>query len=271
MEAEGAKNSGVNKFGERKPEFFHGLRIRSINSDPQAGFYLIDKPKGVHSFKAVSTLRRILQIKKVGFAGTLDPLASGLLILATGQATRLLDVFHYLPKIYQADVLFGQTSDTYDREGQININSQAREFSPEELENKLKNFVGPQEQIVPIYSAKKVAGRKLHELARRGKIVPAPTTKIEIYKLVIKKFNWPGLSLEIECSAGTYMRSLAHDLGQTMGTGALLSDLRRQAIGHFSVKNALPLEQASPASLAQYYLRPADIIKSLQQYFFLGV
>ncbi|PWB38840.1 MAG: tRNA pseudouridine(55) synthase TruB [Parcubacteria group bacterium] len=260
--------SGILKFGQIKPEFFHSERIKNISGDSQAAFYLIDKPRDIHSFKAVSILRHILQIKKVGFAGTLDPLASGLLILATGRATKLLDCFHYLPKDYQADVLFGQTSETYDLEGAVTINEKAQPFSRVELEKKLKKFIGIQEQTVPIYSAKKIAGHKMHELARRGQEVRAPQSTVEIYSLNIKDFNWPRLKLEVSCSAGTYIRSLAHDLGQVMGTGALLSGLRRVKIGDFNVSQALTWEELNAAKLAQKKQIPVKVIKLLQDYFF---
>ena len=141
---------------------FSKAKLENIYNDSQAAFYLINKPKGQHSFKLVSSLRKLLGIKKVGFAGTLDPLASGLMILATGSATKLLDIFHLLPKTYQANIIFGQTSASFDLEQEILVSPNAKEFTRADLDKYLNNFLGKQEQIVPIYSAKKVAGKKLH-------------------------------------------------------------------------------------------------------------
>ena len=234
--------------------------------DQSAGIYLIDKPKGVNSFRAVSVLRKVLNTKRVGFSGTLDPLASGLLIVANGKATRLLDWFHDLPKIYQADVLFGQDSDTYDMEGKTVVNKQAKAFDKKELEETLNNFLGKQNQVAPIYSAKKVAGQKLYKLARAGKPVKAPSKEIEIHELKINKFKYPNLNLLVSASAGTYIRSLAHDLGQTMETGAVLSDLKRIAIGDFMVKNALALEEVDKASLAKNKLAVQEVIDIINEH-----
>lgn len=239
-------------------------KLDNIINDPTAGFYLINKPKGEHSFKAVSVLRQVLNIKKVGFAGTLDPLASGLLILATGKATKLLDYFHTLPKTYLAAIEFGKISDTYDLAGEIQISRQAKEFSQSELTKKLKKFQGKQSQTVPAYSAKKVSGQKLHKLARAGKQVKLPQTKIEIYKLKIREFKYPKLVLEIQCSAGTYIRSLAHDLGQSLNTGAVLINLQRTKIGKFNVADALSLTEASIETLAKYRLEVLDIMSPIK-------
>ncbi|MCD4760556.1 tRNA pseudouridine(55) synthase TruB [bacterium] len=251
-----------------QPTLFKSSRLKTILEDNQAGIYLLDKPKGVNSFKSVSILRKVLDIKKVGFAGTLDPLASGLLIMGTGKATRLLDWFHLLPKIYQADILFGQTSNTYDLEGKVNINKQVKAFDKKYLENIIVKFIGRQDQVAPIFSAKKIDGQKLHKLARQGKEVKAPSKEIEIYDLKIKKFKYPNLMLEVSCSAGTYIRSLAHDLGEVSGQGALLANLRRTRIGDFSVEQAIIFEKIKLMTLKKYYISPKEIISSLNQHFY---
>jgi len=250
------------------PEFCKSSKIKSVLSDPQAAFYFLDKAKGTPSFQTVSLLRRCLHIKKIGFSGTLDPLASGLMILASGRATKILDWFHFLPKTYEADILFGQHSDTYDLAGRISINERARAFGQKDLSTNLKKFLGPQEQIAPTYSAKKVAGHKLHELARQGRDLTAPRSHIEIYELEVKKFRYPQLRLFIKCSAGTYIRSLAQDLGQAMSTGALLADLRRLSIGGFSLKIALAIEKIDERRLRHHCHAPAQIIDSLNQWFY---
>ncbi|MBT7552877.1 tRNA pseudouridine(55) synthase TruB [bacterium] len=241
------------------------LQWQNMFADNQAGIYLVDKTKGDNSFHAVSVLRKILDLKKVGFAGTLDPLASGLLILATGKATRMLDWFHILPKTYLAEIKFGQTSDTYDLEGEIKINKDAKEFSVQELENKLTTFLGAQEQVVPIYSAKKVAGKKLYESARQGKKINLPKSRIVIHELKILDFTYPDLKLEVKVSSGTYIRSLAFDLGEALGIGALLSGLRRTAIGDFKVDQAINLDSLDLAKLAANKITPKEAKKYLDQ------
>ncbi|MBT6691697.1 tRNA pseudouridine(55) synthase TruB [Candidatus Parcubacteria bacterium] len=248
-------------------KFLTETKKQSIISDPQANIYLIDKPKNIHSFRAVSVLRKVLDIKKVGFAGTLDPLASGLLIMATGRATRLLDLFHFLPKIYQADIIFGQISDTYDLEGQVVNNTDAEEFDKIFLKQQLKKFTGKQNQQAPMYSAKKVAGKKLHVLARQGKVVTPPSKEVEIYEIEMLDFNFPKLKIKVSCSAGTYIRSLAHDLGQATKQGALLSDLRRVAIGEFYIDQAIHLDKVDQEVLAKNAISAEQIISSLNQHF----
>ena len=251
-----------------KSNLYKSSRLRTILEDQSAGIYLIDKPKGVNSFRAVSVLRKVLNTKRVGFSGTLDPLASGLLIVASGKATRLLDWFHELPKIYQADVLFGQDSDTYDMEGEIVINENAKSVTKKQLEQALASFIGKQNQVAPIYSAKKVAGQKLYKLARAGKVVKAPSKEIEIHELEIKEFKYPNLDLLVSVSAGTYIRSLAHDLGQTMKTGAMLAGLRRIAIGSFNIKNAVPLEKVEVDILVKNKLKVKDVIENLNEHLY---
>lgn len=241
-------------------------KLNNILTDDQAKVFLIDKPKGVNSFKAVSVLRKVLGIKKVGFAGTLDPLASGLLILATSSATKLLDLFHTLPKEYEAEITFGQTSDTYDLEGEIVVNNKAKEFDEKYLDKVLKKFVGQYKQQAPLYSAKKVRGQKLHKLARQGKSVTPPSKEITVYSLDVKSFSYPKLVLNVKCSAGTYIRSLAYDLGQITEQGALLSNLRRTAIGKFKVKDALDLNEVNKNTLSKQGISTKDIITHLDQF-----
>lgn len=245
---------------------FTDKQVINFLADPQAGVYLLDKPKGVNSFQAISSLRKILNQQKVGFSGTLDPLASGLLIIATGKATKILDAFHSLPKTYLAEILFGATSITFDLEGELIKNEQAKSFTQEQLESVLQNFSGKQLQTVPAYSAVKVAGQKLHKLARKGKFVELPKKEIEIFSLEIKKFSYPNLFLEVQVSAGTYIRSLAHDLGEALSTGAVLTNLKRTAIGHFSLEQAVSMENLDLDVLKSGRLDLAEVIQYLNQY-----
>jgi len=260
------KNLKIEVIKFLKSNIYKSSHLKTVLEDKTAGIYLIDKPKGINSFKVVAIFRKVLNMKRVGFSGTLDPLASGLFIVATGQATKLLDWFHDLPKVYQANILFGHQSNTYDLEGEVKVNSKTIAFNKLELEKVLKKFLGKQKQTVPIYSAKKVAGKKLYDLARAGKKVKAPSKDVEIYNLKINKFKYPNLDLTVTVSAGTYIRSLAHDLGQATGTGALLSDLRRVAIGDYSIKKSLALDKVTKDSLAKYQIAPKDIIKNVNEF-----
>lgn len=247
---------------------FKSSRLKGILEDEHAFVHLIDKPKGVQSFKTVAVLRKTLDMKKVGFSGTLDPLASGLMILASGRATRLLDWFHILPKVYQADIIFGQTSASYDLETEIIVNKNTKAFGKDFLEDNLKYFLGKQNQQAPIFSAKKVDGKRLYKLARQGIKVEAPSKEIEIYDIKIDKFEYPKTTITVAVSAGTYIRSLAYDLGQKTGQGALLSGLKRTSIGDFKLDKALFLDNIDKRALIKNAIKAEEIIESLNQWFY---
>ncbi len=263
-----AYNFKIKQAKAHKDNLFKSSRLRAILEDKQAFVYLIDKTKGEQSFKAVAALRKILNMKKVGFSGTLDPLASGLMILASGKATKLLDWFHSLPKIYQADIIFGQTSVSYDLETEVEINKKAKDFDKDFLLENIKFFVGKQSQKAPDFSAKKVDGKRLYKLARQGKKVKAPSKDIEIYDIKLDKFDYPRATITVSVSAGTYIRSLAYDLGQKTGQGALLSGLRRTAIGDFKIDQSLSLENIEKEVLMKKAIKPDKLIESLNQSFY---
>ncbi len=247
-------------------KFLSQEKMKKIIADPQAGVYLLIKPKNWPSFRLVSFIRRLTGIKKVGFAGTLDPLASGLMIIATGQATKLLDLFHILPKEYEADIIFGKTSPSFDLELATTTNESAKKFTLGELKESIAKFTGEQWQQVPIYSAVKVAGQKLYESARRGKKVVAPKKKINIYKIDVLRFEYPKAKILVTCSAGTYIRSLVSDLGQDLKTGAVLSDLRRTAIGDLSIKKAAKFDDLDKDKLLSSRVTEEKIIDYLNEY-----
>ncbi len=213
-------------------------------------FVLIDKPAGWTSFDVVAKVRRLasnqLCIKKakVGHAGTLDPFATGLLIVAVGrEATKRLDEFKALKKVYVAELELGRVSDTGDTDGTI---SEVKfEGMPEigEVREVLGGFLGKQSQIPPMFSAKKVDGKRLYELARQGKEIERKPCKIEIYKIKLKKYDFPKLIIEVECSAGTYIRTLADDIGKKFGTGAYCKALHRIKIGDYSVRKAYEITE----------------------------
>lgn len=261
-------NFSIEKLEDFRSYLFKSSRLRSILEDKSAAVYLIDKNKGAQSFKAVAALRKILDMKKIGFSGTLDPLASGLLILASGKATRLLDWFHFLPKIYQADIIFGQTSASYDLETEIIQNKNAKVFDEKYLLENLQTFVGKQVQQAPIFSAKKVDGKRLYKAARLGKDVTAPSKEIEIYNIKLDEFDYPKAKITVSVSAGTYIRSLVHDLGQKTSQGAVMSDLRRTAIGDFRLNQSISLDNIDKQELLAKSIKPKDLIESLNQWFY---
>lgn len=206
-----------------------------------SGFLNINKPKGLTSFDVIYKLRKILNMKKIGHLGTLDPLASGVLPVAIGNATRLLEYLNE-DKQYIATVKFGEITKTYDAEGEKTF-IKTPDFSKDDLENILKNFTGDIEQIPPIYSAIKVKGKKLYELARNGIEVELAPRKVKIYSIKILEFDLPFVKFMIDCSKGTYIRSFANDIGQKFGCGAYLSDLIRSCAGSFSLNEAQNIDE----------------------------
>ena len=212
------------------------------------GFLNINKPKGITSFDVIYKLRKILNIKKIGHAGTLDPLASGVLPIAVGSASRLLE---YLKgdKEYVAEIKFGEISTTGDSEGEKEFIAEPN-FSKENLEEVLKEFLGVQKQIPPKYSAIKINGKKLYELARKGEeIKDIPEREIEIYSIKLLDFNLPYAKIQVECSSGTYIRSLVADIGEKLKAGAYMSDLLRIASNNFRIENSLQIEDVSEEKL----------------------
>ncbi len=210
-------------------------------------FLLINKPAGWTSFDAVNYIRKKIKIQtnnkkiRVGHAGTLDPFATGLLIVGVGrEATKRLDEFKKLPKTYVAKLRLGAVSDTYDVTGTIttrNIDNAAPP-SLDIVKDILKNFIGKQLQIPPMYSAKKIGGERLYKLARQGKIIERKPNEIEILDIKILEYFWPYLKIEVACSAGTYIRSLAHDIGEKLGIGAYCEELARTKIGDYRLEDA---------------------------------
>ena len=222
------------------------------------GSILIDKPVGPTSHDVVDLVRRATGLRQVGHAGTLDPFASGLLIVAIGRATKEISRFVGLDKVYEAELKLGATSDTMDRTGQIVPTPNVSLVSPESINEVIAQFRGPQMQTPPMYSAKKIGGKKLYELARQGKTVERAPVPVVISELEVVEYAWPILKIRCRVSSGTYVRVLAHDLGAKLGCGAYLENLRRTAIGQFKVENALPTAQLSPAAVAQRLIQGLD-------------
>jgi tRNA pseudouridine55 synthase len=224
------------------------------------GILLLDKPSGPTSHDMVYAVRRGTGEKRVGHAGTLDPLASGLLVMCLGSATRLSEFLAGKDKRYSARIRLGQATDTYDSQGQVVA---ASDQLPERVavEAALAGFHGRQQQVPPAFSAIKRGGQKSYDLARRGEAVELAARPVEFYSLELCEWEPPELTLEVHCSAGTYIRSLAHDLGHGLGCGAHLSGLRRTASGSLRLEEAINLAALQAAFARgdwQQYLRPAD-------------
>lgn len=225
------------------------------------GFLLIDKPAGITSHDVVQQVRRSAQQKKVGHAGTLDPLATGVLIVALGKATRLLEYLEKSEKIYQAGFELGVTTDTDDSEGEVLHRWTGDWPSQEQLQAALQKWTGEVQQKVPNYSAVKQGGEALYKKARRGEVVEAPTKTVTIFSYQDVVYQPPKLSFTVHCSKGTYIRSLARDIGAELGTGAIMTALRRVASGQFTLENALSWEQLQqfPPSEVSSHLLPLEV------------
>jgi tRNA pseudouridine55 synthase len=225
------------------------------------GLLLIDKPAGITSHDVVDAIRRISGLRRVGHAGTLDPFATGLLILGLGTATKALGgISGDQYKEYEATLIFGVTSDTQDRTGTIQVTENA--IMPDEhgVRETIKKFIGHLSQIPPMYSAKKIAGKKLYELAREGKTVERKPNIVTIHDITIASFTPPNLTFTVRCSSGTYIRTLAHDIGAALGIGAYLETLRRTKIGAYSINDAITLDKISRENWQQRLI-PIDEIK----------
>lgn len=218
------------------------------------GFLNVYKPVGKTSHDVVAYFRKLLKIKQIGHTGTLDPFAEGVLPICIGKSTRLIE---YLPddKAYLAFVQFGKATDTYDTEGNITFKSDKKINEDKILEN-LKYFEGEIEQYPPVYSAIKVDGKKLYEYAREGKEVKIKPRKVTIKNIELKSFNFEKQTAEIyiECSKGTYIRSIANDLGQNLGCGGYLYRLIRTKAGKFSVENAINMTDFQTLDFVQQNL-----------------
>lgn len=207
---------------------------------------LIDKPAGYTSHDVIAIMRKILNVKKIGHAGTLDPLATGLLIvLVARDETKLQDQYMSADKEYVAEITLGQTSTTYDAEGELSEPVAYAHISEDHIKTVVRQFVGAIQQRPPIYSAIKLKGRKLYQLARQDKITAAdvPAREVNIYSIDIERIDLPQITLRVRCGKGTYIRSLAHDIGQALGMGAYLSELRRTRIGDYTISDAVSLDQ----------------------------
>jgi tRNA pseudouridine55 synthase len=207
------------------------------------GLLLVHKPKDMTSHDVVSQLRKILKIKKAGHFGTLDPLATGLILVATGKATRLFRFFLHMDKTYEGKIRLGWSTDTYDAYGHHSTEESKNYPDRQTLLRCMKEFEGEIDQISPPFSAKKHKGKPLYELARQRKELELKTSRVTVYFFRLKGYNPPIVDFAAKCSSGTYIRSLAHELGQKLGCGAHLSQLTRTKIGSFHLNDSFTLNE----------------------------
>ena len=232
-----------------------------------SGLLLVDKEPGWTSHDVVQRTRRVLGQKKVGHCGTLDPAATGLLVLTLGKATRLTRFLINAPKTYSGSIRFGISTDTYDASGEVTRKKSIEELTDAAVRDAIAAMVGSMDQAAPAYSAKKLGGVKYYEMARRGEKVPTALKEITIFDFDVDAPLRDGrLEFTLSCSTGTYVRSIANDLGEALGCGAHLESLRRLAVGPFRISDARTLDSfakqdpiADPASLAPAWV-PFDAI-----------
>jgi tRNA pseudouridine55 synthase len=210
---------------------------------PVGGVLLVDKPRTWTSFDVVKKVRATLRVKKVGHAGTLDPMATGLLILCSSTMTKKIDAFQALGKVYEGSMRLGAVTASYDAETEPRNVRPLGDLDEDRIHAAIRPFVGVIEQLPPMYSAVKVDGKRLYKLARKGEEVERTARTVTVERFEIVTVRLPEVDFLVHCSKGTYVRSLVHDLGQQLGCGAYLTALRRSAIGNFSVDEAWSIEQ----------------------------
>ena len=221
------------------------------------GIVIIDKPEGWTSQDVVSKLRGVLRTKRIGHGGTLDPMATGVLPVFVGRATRAVEFFEHAEKTYEAVLRLGITTDTEDITGNVLTQSPV-EITREQLENVLTSFRGEILQIPPMYSAIKINGQKLCDLARKGKEVERKPRAVTIHALELLDFTDASARLRVHCSKGTYIRTLCKDIGQALGCGGCMESLRRVSAGAYTIDEAVALKTLVESEDPEHYLRPVD-------------
>lgn len=237
-----------------------GSRVQE--PDPPSGVLLVDKPAGPTSHDVVAAVRRALSTRRVGHFGTLDPFATGLLVCGVGPATRLASFCTAHEKTYAATIRLGWSSTTDDPTGELTEHEVERAPDREEVERACRSWTGEVEQIPPVFSAKHVFGERSHALARRGQAVALAPVAVEIRSIVIESYRYPDLEVRVACGPGTYVRALARDLGEALGTGGYCHALRRLASGPFTVDGALALEEL-PTAAARSLLPALEALPDL--------
>jgi tRNA pseudouridine55 synthase len=229
------------------------------------GLINVNKPRGLSSREAVDDVARLTRRAKCGHAGTLDPLASGVLVITLGQATRLTQYVQRMPKRYEATFLLGRRSATDDTESEVELLADAPQPTWDELQDVLTRFVGQVQQRPPAHSAVKIAGRRAYKLARAGQPVEPPERTVTIHELVVRRYEYPEVDLGIHCGGGTYVRSLGRDIAVALGTAAVMSALVRTAIGGFRLEDAVGLDELTSETLPQHLLPALAAVAGLRQ------
>jgi tRNA pseudouridine55 synthase len=224
------------------------------------GVININKPVGITSFDVVRSVMKICGTKKVGHTGTLDPLASGVLPICIGRATKIVDYIMEETKVYQAELMLGIKTDTYDREGKI-LSQKTVVVSEEAILQVVNSFLGEIYQEPPMFSALKVNGKRLYELARQGITIDRNMRKVNIYNLEILAISLPVVTFRVTCSKGTYIRSLCNDIGEKLGLGGTMWSLNRVQTGVFSLDNAVDLSSINKDNIAQYIIPIEDALE----------
>ena len=221
------------------------------------GIVIVDKPQGWTSQDVTARLRRVYATRRIGHGGTLDPMATGVLPVFVGRATRGVEFFEHAEKTYDTVLLLGRTTDTQDVTGTV-LAEKPVHLSPADIERVLPRFRGDLLQVPPMYSALKVNGKKLYELARKGQEVERQPRPITVFELTNLGFDGARLSLRVKCSKGTYIRTLCQDIGEALGCGGCMEALRRVRAGEYGIEDAVPLEQLLESETPERYLRGLD-------------
>lgn len=225
------------------------------------GWLPVDKPAGWTSHDVVARCRKLLGERRVGHGGTLDPDATGLLLIGVGRATRLLRFLTALPKAYEGELVLGTATSTLDASGEVTGTWDMSSVGADDVATAAQALTGPQQQVPPMVSAVQVGGRRLHELAREGRTVDRPARSVVVERFTVAPVEGPFYRFEVECSSGTYVRTLVDDLGRALGGGAHLGRLRRVATGPFPVSDAVPLEDVGPEAVRP----PAGAVSFLER------
>lgn len=237
------------------------------------GILNLNKPRGMTSFAVVTMVRRLTGVRRVGHAGTLDPIADGVLPVCLGPATRIVEYLVDCPKAYRGTIRLGVSTDTYDSEGATVATGDPGGVTRKDVEAALDTFVGEIQQVPPLYSALKYKGRPLYSYARAGKTAPREARAVRIYRMELLSFGPETVEVEIECGRGAYVRTLAHDLGERLGCGAHLEQLTRLRSGPFVLEETVDLERLQKAAGEETWrdlLQPADRVLEAWQAALLG-
>ena len=236
-----------------------------------SGILIVDKPSGMTSHDVVAIIRKGTGLRRIGHTGTLDPRASGVLVILIGPAVRLSEYLVSDQKGYEAMIRFGSVSDTYDGDGKVVQTGHEAPEDEEEIMDAMSDFLGEIVQVPPAYSAIKIHGQRAYDLARKGQEVNLNARKVTIYSFDFIEYARPDLTADISCSSGTYIRSIAHDLGQKLGCGAYLSGLRRTLSGNFSLRDAVPLatlqKSFEEGNWYQYLIPAAEALNEYEEVF----